>query len=439
MPADSNFRTARSSISPLIIAATVSSVNIVLQLVEAQAKPNTEDECHGTPLYYATRAGKLEIMKVLLEHEADPDDESLHIACQNLNSSAAKLLLDHGASINLPGINLFDSRTPLENLCCKADVNRNVADLKVILKILAKAKPNLRKLLRGKSVILQAMDNLSPFVLTKALLAAFPTLCETLNEDHNIYRSTKGFCYSPTMYVRHFKCVQSPRSNLDRQQSCCELFECRAWQLVEALRDFGCEDRYWGAQIGANQPVGACGFPPNILTAMEEAEATRKRHEEEARVRQTEEQRRVEKEAQLDKEAQAVRQREQHRLDVIAEGERKLAAAIRARQQEEERAEARQRQTEETEAREKETREKRAFDKHRNELKTLHDDEERYEQRKDDRKVATMQRQARIQNDVLKQKQKIIKSATELARELRGQVPIGRILGEVEDDQKLLT
>lgn len=98
-------------------------------------------------LYYATHATKLEIMKVLLEHEADPDDESLHIACQNLNLSAAKLLLDHGASINLPGIDRFDSCTPLENLCCKADVNRNVADPKVILKILAKVKPNLRKLL----------------------------------------------------------------------------------------------------------------------------------------------------------------------------------------------------------------------------------------------------------------------------------------------------
>lgn len=255
MPADSNFRTARSSISPLIIAATVSSVNIVLQLLEAQANPNTEDKYHGTPLYYATGATKLEIMKVLLEHEADPDNESLHIACQNLNSSAAKLLLDHGASINLPGINLFNSRTPLENLCCKADVNRNVADLKVILKILAKAKPNLRKLLQGKSVISRSQTNLSPFVLTKALLTAFPTLCETLNEDHNIYCSIKGFCYSPTMYVRHFKCAHSPHSNLERQQTCCELSECRAWQLVEALHHFGGEDRYWG---GPNRCESAC-------------------------------------------------------------------------------------------------------------------------------------------------------------------------------------
>ena len=427
-----------SSVSPLIVAATVSPGNIVLQLLEAQADPNTEDNFHGTPLYYATRAGKLEIMKLLLEHEADPDDESLHIACQNLNSSAAKLLLDHGASINFPGINLTDSRTPLENLCCKADANRKAADLKVMLKILAKAKPNLKKLSQGKSVVVQAMDNLSPFVMTKALLAAFPTLCETLNEDHNIYRSSNGFCYSPTMYVRRFKCAQSPRSNLDRQQSCCELSDCCALQLAEALRAFGCEDRYWDAQKGANQPVGACGLPPNILAAVEEAENTRKRHEEEIRVRQTEEQRRVEEEARLDKEARAVQRREQERLNVIAEGERKIAAAIRARQQEEERAEARQREAEETEAREKETREKRAFDKRRNELNILEDDKERYAQRKDHRMVATMQKQMKIQNDGLKQKQKIIQSATELAREMRGQVPIGRILGEIGDQEEQL-
>ena len=427
-----------SSVSPLIIAATVSPVNVVLQQLEAQADPNTEDKFHGTPLYYATRAGKLETMKLLLEHEADPDDESLHIACQNLNSSAAKLLLDHGASINFPGINLTDSRTPLENLCCKADANRYAADLKKLLKILAKAKPNLKKLSQGKSVVLQAMDNLSPFVMTKAILAAFPTLCETLSEDHNIYRSSNGFCYSPTMYVRRFKCAQSPRSNLDRQRSCCELFECRAMKLVEALRAFGCEDRYWDAQRGANQPVGACGLPPNILAAVEEAEDTRKRHEEEARARQTEEQKRVEEEARLDKEARAVQRREQERLDVIVEGERKIAAAIRARQREEKQAEARQRKAEETEAREKETREKRAFDKRRNELNILEDDKERYAQREDDRKVATMQRQAKIQNDALKQKQKIIQSATELAMEMRGQVPIGRILGELGEQGEQL-
>ena len=406
--------------------------------MEAHADPDTEDERHGTPLYYATRADDLESMKLLLEYEADPNDESLHIACQNLNASAAKILLDKGASINLPGIKSTGCRTPLENLCCEADADKNPAHLKATLKILVKAEPNLKKVSQGKSVVLQAVDNLSPFLMTKALFGAFPALCETLNEDHNIYRSSNGLCYSPTMYVRRFKCAQSPRSNLDRQHPCCKLLECPALQLAEVLRAFGCEDRYWDAQKGVDQPVGACGFPPNILTAMEEAEEARKRREEQARARMAEEKRRADEKARLDEEARAAQRREQERFDAMADGERKVAAAFRARQQEEERAEDKRRKAEETEAREKEARETKAFNRRRDEANKLNNDKEWHAKREDDRKVATMQRQARIQNDVLKQKQKLLGSATELAREMRGQVPVGRILGELGEGQRLL-
>ena len=428
MTADPNFKTAKSSISPLIVAATLSSVETVQKLLESKADPNTEDECHGTPLYYATRAGELKIMKLLLKYEADPNDESLHIACQNLDAPAAKLLLDNGASVNLPGFSLSGSRTPLENLCCNANPNRNASDLKRMLKMLAKSKHNLNKLdPEGRSLVFQALDNLSPFEMTTALLAAFPILCETLNEDQNIYRGSDGFCYSPTMYVRYFKCAQSPHENLVIQQPCCNLPDCHALQLEKALYALGCQHRYWNAQSGANQPEFACGFPPDISAAIKAAKETHKLHEAEERARQADKQKRREEQDRLDEDARAVQRRERERLDVIAAGERQIAAAV-----------ARRLEAEKTEAREKEAREMRRFDKKRNEKKLLNDDEEKYAQQRDDRMVVTMQKKARIQSNLIEKQQKTIDSATELARELKGQMGSGRILGELIDNQLLL-
>jgi hypothetical protein len=222
-------------------------------------------------------------MEYLLDHKAEPDDESLHIACQNLNASAATVLLRFNASIDLPGLTLADLRTPLQWLCCKVDANVNTADLKRMLKVIADAKPNLEKLdTEGRTVIFRALDSASPLIMTKAFLTTFPSLRETLNKDYNIYRSPDGFSYSPTMYVRQFKCIRSPHSNLDRLRPCCGLAGCSAPPLEKSLRIFGCEDRYWNNQAGAKQPELACGLPVAIKDAVEEAERTRRREEAEA-------------------------------------------------------------------------------------------------------------------------------------------------------------
>ena len=347
-------------------------------------------------------------MQLLLDREADPGDESLQVASEALDGAAVKLLVDRGASINVPGTNLSEFRTALEQLCCKANPDSNPAHLKATLKVLAKAKPNLRRLSNGMSILLQAFNNPSPLTMTKALLAAFPTLCETINEDYNIYRSNEGLCYSLTMYARHIKCVRSPHGNHDRRGACCDIPDCPAPELTQLLHAFGCEDRYWNPHTGGNQPLGACGLPPEIRAAVCAAQAARTREIEAARVRAAEARKRADEQARIKAEEVAAQERETRRRE---------AAAIKVR--------------------EREAREERAFRKQRERANALAEDKERYAQKEADRSIASMQKQAKIQSNLLKEKERLVESATELAREMHGQISVGRILGEIEDGRGL--
>lgn len=348
-------------------------------------------------------------MKLLLDREADPKDESLQIACEELDGAAVELLLDRGASVNAPGINLSEFRTALEQLCYKANPDSNPAHLKATLKVLAKAKPNLKRLSRGMSILLQALNNPSPLAMTKALLAAFPTLCEMINEDYNIYRSNEGLCYSPTMYARHLKCVRSSHSNHDRRRACCEVPDCPAPQLTELLHAFGCEDRYWNPHAGANQPLGACGLPPEIRAAVQAAQDARAREAEAARVRAAEAQKQADEEARLEAEELAAQEREVRRHE---------AASRRACEREDQK--------------------EKAFRKQRQRANALAEDKERYARKEADRLTASMQKQAKIQSDLLREKERLVESATELARELHGQVSVGRILGKIGEGNRLM-
>ena len=65
---------------------------------------NDEDKYGRTSLQCATRVGDLESMKHLLEFTANPDDESLHVAARLTKAPLVKLLLNHGASVDYPGI-----------------------------------------------------------------------------------------------------------------------------------------------------------------------------------------------------------------------------------------------------------------------------------------------------------------------------------------------
>ena len=453
--ADPNFRTSRSYNSPLIIAASSSQPALVLLLLEAGARAATEDRLRRTPLYYAARVGCLESMKHLLNYNVELEDESLHIAARFTHAEAVNLLLDHGASVDYPGVISCEDRTPMGEICRRTDPEKDPARLKETLRELAKRKPNPQKLANGKSLVFLALDNNKAIIMVRILLAVWPYLREHLNSDFNIYRKEGGFCYSPTMYVRHFKCLLPPhRRDFDREHQCCQLHGCLAPALEKLLRAYECQDRFWNDRGGAEQPRAACGEPSHIIKAQEEAERLRRRQQEQARLKAEEQARRAAEQAALDAEAAAEqqrldaaaaaeRQRERDRLAII---ERKREADAREEQrqlqvaEEKRRAEAREERRRltaiEEEARAERDRNKRAFEEKLAQTRSMADEEARRKRRQDEQTLATLKEQARLEKEVIKERKKLLDGAVELVRQTQiagfGQQSAGRILGEIE-------
>lgn len=222
-------------------------------------------------------------MKHLLEFAAKPDDESLHVAARLTKASLVKLLLDHGASVNSPGIYTCDYRTPPGELCRRSNPLKDPAQLKDTLNLFAEAQPDFAKLSNNKFLVFLALDNDLPFAMTTALLKTIRFLRDNLNADFNIFREQGGACYSLTTYVRHFKCGNP--SSLDSKRRCCNLDTCPAPALEKLLREFGCRNRFWVDTAGANQPPGVCGPPAHIVEEQKRVERERKMQEQQARLR----------------------------------------------------------------------------------------------------------------------------------------------------------
>lgn len=453
--ADPNFQTSGSAKSPLIMAAISSQPNIILRLLEARANANVEDKSGRTPLQCATRVGSLESMKHLLNFGANSDDESLHIAARRTRASLAKLLLEHGAPVDSPGIRTCDYRTPLGELCRSTSPERDPAQLKDTLTVFAEAQPDLTKLTNDKSLVFLALDNDSPFAMTAALLKRFPFFRENLNADFNIYRAKGGFCYSLTMYARHFKCRN--RSSLDSERRCCNLDSCPAPALERLLREFGCRARFWVETAGANQPPGVCGPPAHI---MEKQKQARLRAEELARQEAIQ--------ADLDRAEEAERRRERKRLAVIeekrkadAEEDRRRLAVLEQRRQADANDERRrldmleaQRQADlrderrrlavvQEEQNAERERKRREFSEQQDRASRARLEEERHIKRKNDLEAAAMERKAKITTGVLREKKRVVDSVSAMVQQAQisgvGGQAAGRILGEIGEGGRYLT
>lgn len=279
------------------MAASSARAGTILRLLQAGAHPDTQDSTDRTPLQYATMVATIEGMDQLLTYKAEVNDESLHIAARQLDLPAVKLLLDHHARADLPGTIHCGGRTPLGEICRMANLNQSPPQLKKTLMLLCKATTNLSVLTHGKSLLLHALDNNTPLKMTTALLTSCLPVREGVNDDFNIF-SKGSLRYSPTAYVRHFKCAESSgyRSPYFSRR-CCTLEACPAPKLEKLLHEYGCEDRFWDANAGANQPKGLCNPSPAITTAIEDAESLRKEQARKARAEAEERERKERVEA----------------------------------------------------------------------------------------------------------------------------------------------
>ncbi|KAG8533978.1 uncharacterized protein KY384_001721 [Bacidia gigantensis] len=451
---DANFRTPCSSNSPLIMAAAASQPDLVMQLLKAGAHAQTENALGETPLQHATSSGCVESVKHLISYNAQVNDESLHMGARLARAEAVKALLEHGAAIDYPGTLSCNGRTALGEICQMASPDDDPAELKQTIAELVKAKPDPGKLTKGRAHVILALENDNPLGILRILFAAWPSLREHLNADYNIYHGQGNLRYSPTAYARHFLCRRPfDRRHLSMETRCCNLPNCPGPALEDLLHHHGCLDRFWNDKAGANQPSGTCRPPQHIIDAQIEAAAIRKEQEKQARIRAEKERQRLEAQAIRDAEAAADRQRERDHQAVIEEGRRADAredrrrlefaesqrradeAAAESERRAEEAAARSRRDAEEARHRAEAAREKREHEARLARTRSLANEEERHRTRQEKGKMAALEKQARLEKEVLRERRQFVESAAGLVTQAQiagvGQREMGQILGEV--------
>ena len=87
-------------------------------VVSCGVDPNVKDNDGRTPLHRAAKRGHVDIVKLLLEHGANPNIQEnkygytpLHVAVKNCHVDVVRVLLEHGAD---PTIRDNEGRTPLD-------------------------------------------------------------------------------------------------------------------------------------------------------------------------------------------------------------------------------------------------------------------------------------------------------------------------------------
>ena len=419
--ADPTSRTRCSGTNALMINMNLTSLTMLLSFVKDKTAVWTGDVLGRTPLYHATSRGNMEVMKKLLDWGVPANDESLHIAAKLLRAPAIQLLLDRGADVDRHGSRTCNGRTALAELCCREDPNFNRAHLRQAIEVILGAAPDLDLLVDNKSVLFLALDSGYSLLTVTSLLEAHPNPRKWINKDCNILRMQNGYCYSATMYVRHHVCL-SPQPN--HLQRCCDRHDCPAGPLLNVLKDFRCQDRFWDEQGGQSQPEGACGFPEHISKTIERDRMKKEEESERAQERN----RRAEFQALLDADEEAELKRERKRIDV-REKERRL---------EREDADSRRR-AEAAEAEQRAAAERRRLNSMLEGRRFLAAQEEQALRRLEKIKTDERKARAKTETDVLREKQKLLESvrttATQLALSSR---EAGMILGEVTDGRGLL-
>lgn len=463
--ADPNFRTCTSHITPLMMAAYSPNGDITLRLLEAGACPDTQDWTERTPLHHATMANNVKGMNHLLKYDVEVNDESLHIAARQLDLAAVDLLLTHQARTDLPGTIHCGGRTPLGELCRMADLSQNPAQLMKTLKLLCKATKTLEALTDGRSCIFQALDNDKPLRMTAALFKSSQSVTEEANNDYNVFVNG-SLNYSPTAYVRHFKCVEtSGYKSVDLSSRCCSIDACPAPQLEKLLRAHGCQDRFWDATAGVNQPTGFCKPSSVIIASIKDAEAARKEQDRKARAEAEEIAHKDQNQRYLDEVAAANTRRERERIMVLEEVKaaeiqamnEKAEAEVRAIQQrtrEQEKEIQRRKTLEAEEAAARQQREvaeqqfqieqERVRGKAEEELEAKREQRrERALRERSNIQIEQKTKEAKIQNNILKEERNLMEAKRKLVNDAKSMLieashagvtkaGIGRILGEIE-------
>ncbi len=108
--------------TPLLLATEKGHLNIVKILLQRGANPNQQNYYHNTALHIAAYKNYYQICQILLQYKADPNivntysETPLCISGGNKNQMIVELLIEHGAKIDIKDNN---GNTILMNLCQK--------------------------------------------------------------------------------------------------------------------------------------------------------------------------------------------------------------------------------------------------------------------------------------------------------------------------------
>ena len=267
MTASVRFTSKISQATPLILAAKNRRADIVAALIKAEASVSARDIFDRSPLFYASRIGDIDSVKLLLKAKSPANDGSLQEAARNLHSAVVAALIKAKHDPNFPS-SRYQGRTALQEMALMCDASNDTLAVEETLKALLKGTPKLLDKSWGKNALFLALDNPRPVPITRALLDL--AMWKQINLPENIYTvpddSGTEYFFSPTMYVS-MGLSQGPKTYNEA--------------LLNLLRDKRCEDRYY-AQKDAQQPDRAVGMPQDIL----DAEHNRKQHEDKIRKRE---------------------------------------------------------------------------------------------------------------------------------------------------------
>ncbi|KAF4619086.1 hypothetical protein G7Y89_g14761 [Cudoniella acicularis] len=243
--ADVSFTTKVSRVTPLILAAKYSRIDVVKKLIKHKAKTTAKDIFDRSALFYASRIGDVESVEALAlvkaKHHPDfPSSKEQH-----------------------------EGRTALQELCLMCDGAKGSTRIEETIQALVDGKASPLEQSRRKNALFLALDNANPLPATRALLDGL--MWKHMTSEENVYvevdpeTGTKYF-FSPTTYVaRGFS--QGPVGDNER--------------LLRLLEDKRGVDRYY-AEEGAEQPPDAVGQPQAII----DAEKKRRTREEKLRQQQ---------------------------------------------------------------------------------------------------------------------------------------------------------
>ncbi|KAK8105025.1 hypothetical protein PG999_008384 [Apiospora kogelbergensis] len=247
-----NCVTKHSKTTPLILAARQRRADMVKLLIKAGAKTDHRDCYNHSALYYASSAGDLDAVNLLLKSKHKLNDGSLHQAAKNIHSDVVAALIKKKHDVNFPSsLPEHQGRTPLQELAYRCDCQGKVIEVEATIHAIQEGQVNVFDQWQGQNALFLALENTQPIPVTQALLDTI--FWREINDERNVITIPDPETGLPRyMSPTYFLSESANKGNWEMNV-----------QLHQLLRTKNATDRYY-APLGHLQPEGAVGLPDDI-------------------------------------------------------------------------------------------------------------------------------------------------------------------------------